>query len=150
MKTIEKDITVNVPVRQAYDQWTQFEEFPRFMEGIEEVRQVDDKHLHWKAKIGGKVEEWDAEIFEQTPDQHIAWRSIGGAKNAGRVSFQPSAPSQTTVHLEIEYEPEGVIETVGDAIGAVDSRVSGDLERFKEFVESRGSSTGEWRGGIHG
>jgi uncharacterized membrane protein len=150
MKTIEKDITVNVPVRQAYDQWTQFEEFPQFMEGVEEVRQLDDKHLHWKAKIAGKVEEWDAEIFEQTPDQHIAWRSTDGAKNAGRVSFQPSAPSQTNVHLEIDYEPEGVIETVGDAIGAVDARVTGDLERFKKFVESRGSATGKWRGEIHG
>jgi uncharacterized membrane protein len=150
METIEKSITVDVPVRTAYNQWTQFEEFPQFMAGVEEVRQQGDKFTHWRANIGGKTEEWDAEIIEQTPDQRVAWRSTTGSHNAGTVSFLPQGVNQTQVTLRLEYEPEGVIENVGDALGLVERRVTGDLERFKEFIETRGSETGAWRGEIHG
>jgi uncharacterized membrane protein len=148
MATIEKSIDVNVPVRPAYNQWTQFEEFPRFMEGVEHVRQLDDKRLHWKATVGGKTKEWDAEITEQRPDERIAWRSRGGANNAGVVTFHRLSDSTTRVMLQLEYDPEGVVENVGDAVGVVSARVKGDLERFKEFIESRGRETGAWRGEI--
>ena len=150
MDSIEKSITVDVPVRTAYNQWTQFESFPSFMEGVEEVRQLTDKRLHWRAQIAGKTEEWDAEITEQTPDQRVSWRSTSGAHNAGAVSFQSMGANQTQVTLRLEYKPEGLIEKAGSALGLVDGRVSGDLERFKKFIESRGAETGAWRGEIHG
>jgi uncharacterized membrane protein len=146
--TIEKSIDVDVPVRTAYDQWTQFEEFPRFMEGVEEVRQLDDKRLHWRAKIGGKEEAWDAEITEQIPDERVAWRSTTGSPNAGVVTFHHLNPTTTRVMLQLEYDPEGLVENVGDALGVVSRRVEGDLKRFKEFIESRGTETGAWRGEI--
>ena len=120
------------------------------MEGVEEVRQQDDKHLHWRANIAFKSVEWDADIAEQTPDQRVSWRSTTGAYNAGTVSFQPEGTDRTRVTLRLEYEPEGFFENVGSALGVVDSRVEGDLERFKEFIEQRGSETGAWRGEIHG
>jgi uncharacterized membrane protein len=148
MAKIEKSIDVHVPVRTAYDQWTQFEEFPRFMEGVEEVRQLDDKRLHWRAKIGGKEEEWDAEITEQLPDERVAWRSTSGAENAGVVTFHHIDANTTRVMLQLEYDPEGVVENVGDALGVVSRRVEGDLKRFKEFIEGRGTETGAWRGEI--
>jgi uncharacterized membrane protein len=150
MNTVEKSIVVNVPVRTAYNQWTQFEEFPQFMEGIETVQQKGDSHTHWRANIAGKEVEWDADITEQTPDQRVSWRSTTGAHNAGTVSFQSQGADQTNVTLRLEYEPEGFFETVGSALGFVDSRVEGDLERFKTFIESRGQETGAWRGEIHG
>jgi uncharacterized membrane protein len=150
MPTLKKSIEVNVPVRVAYDQWTQFEEFPRFMEGVESVKQLDDKRLHWRAKIAGKVEEWDAEIYQQEPDKVVAWRSIAGARNEGIVRFVPLGPDKTKVELEMHWEPEGVMERVGDVVGADDARVQGDLNRFKQFVESRGAPTGAWRGRIEG
>ena len=150
MTTIEQSIDVEVPVSTAYNQWTQFEEFPRFMEGVEQVRQLDDKRLHWRAKIAGKAEEWDAEITHQTPDQQVAWRSITGAPNGGTVSFRPAGAASTEVALRLEYEPQGMVENVGDALGIVSRRVEGDLKRFKEFIESRGAETGAWRGEIHG
>lgn len=150
METIEKSIEVNVPINAVYNQWTQFEEFPKFMEGVEEVQQLGDKRLHWKAEIGGKHKEWDAEIFEQVPDQRIAWRSTTGAKNSGMINFFPVGPNATRVTLSLNYEPEGAMEKVGDALGLVSGRVEGDLERFKEFIESRGQETGGWRGEIHG
>ena len=150
METIEKSIEVNAPINTVYNQWTQFEEFPRFMEGVEEVRQMGDKKLHWKAEIGGKHKEWDAEIFEQLPDQRIAWRSITGAKNSGMVNFLPVGSGATRLTLTLNYEPEGAMEKVGDALGVVSGRVEGDLKRFKEFIESRGQETGAWRGEIHG
>ena len=150
MSTIEKTIEVNQPVTTVYNQWTQFEEFPRFMEGVKEVRQQGDKRLHWKAEIAGKDEEWDAEIVEQTRDQRIAWRSTSGARNAGLVTFQPLDAGRTKITLRIDYDPEGVVENVGNALGLVSARVQGDLERFKEFIESRGGETGAWRGEIHG
>jgi uncharacterized membrane protein len=149
MASVEKSIEVEVPVSTAYNQWTQFEEFPRFMEGVEEVRQLDDRHLHWNAEIAGRREKWEAEITSQVPDEKIAWRSITGAENAGIVTFHPIGDNRTEVHLRIEYQPEGVVETAGDLLGLVSSRVEGDLERFKEFIESRGDETGAWRGQIH-
>jgi uncharacterized membrane protein len=148
MATIEKSITVNVPVKTAYNQWTQFEEFPKFMEGVREVKQLDDKRLHWRAEIAGKEKEWDAEITEQIPDNRIAWRSRGGAWNAGVVTFHRLSDTSSKVMLQLEYDPEGFVENVGDAIGVVSQRVEGDLKRFKEFIESRGRETGAWRGTI--
>lgn len=150
MSSIEKSIEVDVPVRTAYNQWTQFESFPAFMDGVEEVRQQGDKYTHWRASIAGKTEEWDAEITEQTPDRQVAWRSTTGAHNAGTVRFEPLGPNQTRVYLRLEYEPEGAVEQIGDALGFVERRVKGDLERFKKFIEERGAETGAWRGEIHG
>ena len=150
MAHVEKSITVDVPVRTAYNQWTQFESFPRFMEGVEEVRQIDDKRLHWRATIAGKTEEWDAKIIEQTPDRVVAWQSTSGAPNGGTVSFESLGDNRTRVNLRLEYDPQGVIENVGDALGFVSRRVEGDLQRFKEFIESRGAETGAWRGEVHG
>jgi uncharacterized membrane protein len=148
MSTIEKSIEVNVPVRTAYNQWTQFEEFPRFMEGVKEVNQLDDTHLHWKAAIAGQEKEWDAEITEQTPDQRIAWTSRGGAINGGVVTFHRLSDARSKVMLQLEYAPQGVAENVGDALGVVSLRVQGDLQRFKEFIETRGRETGAWRGQV--
>ena len=148
MSTIEKSIEVNVPVRTAYNQWTQFEEFPKFMEGVQEVRQLDDTHLHWKAQIGGKDKHWNAVITEQRPDERIAWKSMDGARNAGVVTFHRLSDQKSKVMLQMDYEPEGAVENVGDAVGAVSMRVAGDLERFKNFIESRGRETGAWRGEV--
>lgn len=148
MSTIEKSIDVNVPVRAAYNQWTQFEDFPRFMEGIEDVRQTDDTHLHFIANVAGKVKEWDAVITEQSPDQRIAWRDTGGAANSGVVTFHRLGEARTRIMLQMEYDPEGFVETVGDMVGIVSSRVSGDLARFKEFIEARATETGGWRGEV--
>ena len=150
MASVEKSIEVNLPVRTVYNQWTQFEDFPRFMEGVEEVRQIDDKRLHWKASIAGNTEEWDATITDQIPDQLVAWRSTSGSENSGAIRFTPIGDQKTRVTAVIGYQPEGVVEKVGDVIGAVDRRVENDLERFKEFIEQRGSATGAWRGEIHG
>lgn len=150
MNTVEKSIIVDVPVSTAYNQWTQFEEFPQFMEGIEEVRQESDKKTHWHANIASKEIQWDAEITEQTPDKRVSWRSITGAHNAGTVSFQPISDEQTQVTLRLEYEPSGFFENVGSVLGLVDARIEGDLQNFKQFIESRGAETGGWRGEIHG
>ena len=142
MSTLEKSIEVNVPVRTAYNQWTQFEEFPRFMDGVKEVTQLDDTHLHWKAEIAGQDKEWDAEITEQAPDQRIAWTSRGGAINGGVVTFHRLSDVTSKVMLQLEYDPQGFVENVGDALGVVSSRVQGDLERFKEFIEKRWHPSG--------
>jgi uncharacterized membrane protein len=150
METVEKSIEVDAPRSTVYNQWTQFEDFPRFMEGVQEVRQLDDKRLHWRAEIGGKVKEWDAEIFEQIPDQRIAWRSTSGAMNSGMVNFEAMGANTTRISLKLNYQPETAGEKVGDALGAVSLKVGGDLKRFKEFIESRGTETGAWRGEIHG
>jgi uncharacterized protein (TIGR02271 family) len=149
MSRIEKSIDVNVPVSIVYNQWTQFEEFPQFMEGVESVQQLDNQRLHWRAQIGGKNKEWDAEIVDQTPDQRVAWRSLDGAPNDGIVTFQPISVDVTRVTLNMDYAPEGFLENVGDALGFVSGRVEGDLQRFKTFIESRGGETGAWRGEIH-
>ncbi len=148
MATIEKSIDVDVPVRTAYDQWTQFEEFPRFMEGIQEVNQKDDKNLHWVATVGGQRKEWDAEIVEQIPDQRVAWRSKAGDANAGVVTFHKLDDAKTRVMLQMDYDPEGIVESAGNALGFVSRRVEGDLGRFKEFIEERGTETGAWRGEV--
>jgi uncharacterized membrane protein len=149
MGRYEHSVDVAVPVRTAYNQWTQFEEFPRFMEGVEELQQLDDTHLLWVAGIGGQRREWKAEITEQRPDERIAWRSLDGATHAGVVTFHRLGDAQTRVMLQMEYEPEGMVEKAGDTAGIVKSRVKGDLERFKEFIESRGHETGGWRGEVH-
>jgi uncharacterized membrane protein len=149
MESIEKAIEVDAPLSKVYNQWTQFEEFPQFMEGVKEVRQLDDKRLHWVAEIGGKRKEWDAEIFEQVPDETIAWRSMGGAKNSGQVSFAPAGNNGTRVCLRLNYDPEGAMENMADALGVVGRRVEGDLERFKKFIEARRQETGAWRGEIY-
>src|SRR5688572_5942387 len=148
MQTVEKSVEVAVPVSRVYNQWTQFEEFPKFMEGVEQVQQLDDKRLHWVAEIGGKRKEWDAEIYEQIPENRIAWRSTSGAPNAGTVVFQPLDANRTRVSLRLAYEPETFGEKVGDALGFVTRRIEGDLERFKEFIQQRGMETGGWRGEI--
>jgi uncharacterized membrane protein len=148
MATIEKHIDVEVPVRAAYNQWTQFEEFPRFMDGVLEVRQLDDRRLQWRARVGGQEKTWEAEITEQAPDDRIAWRARSGAANAGVVTFHRLSDGRTRIMLQLEYEPEGVMEKAGDAVGVVSHRVEGDLERFKEFIEARGRETGGWRGEI--
>ncbi len=150
MASIEKSIDVRIPVRTVYNQWTQFEEFPHFMEGIAYVHQLDDKRLHWKANIAGKDEEWDATIVDQIPDKRISWRSTTGTSNAGAVTFTSIDTSTTRVSLRMDYEPEGFVEAVGDTLGFVSRRVQGDLERFKKFIESRGTETGAWRGKIKG
>jgi uncharacterized membrane protein len=148
MSVIEKSIEINVPVRAAYNQWTQFEEFPKFMEGVKQVKQLDDKHLQWKADVGGKEKEWKAEITEQIPDERIAWTSRGGAINAGVVTFHRLSDSKSKVMLQMEYDPQGFVENVGDAVGVVTQRVQGDLERFKQYIENRGQVTGAWRGTV--
>jgi uncharacterized membrane protein len=148
MSILEESIEVHVPVRTAYDQWTQFEEFPRFMEGVRSVTQQDDSHLHWVAELGGAQREWDAEITEQVPDQRIAWRATQGAQNAGVVTFHHITRDTSRVMLQLEFDPEGFVETAGDALGLVRRRAKGDLERFKEFIEARGTETGAWRGEI--
>ena len=150
MATVSESIDVNVPVSTAYNQWTQFEEFPQFMEGVESVTQLDDTHLRWVAEVGGEREEWEAEITHQDPDSRVAWRSTGGKDNAGTVTFQSLGPDRTRVDVEITYEAEGLKEKVGGALGLDDRRVKGDLERFKELIESRGTETGAWRGEVRG
>lgn len=150
MERIEKSVEVGCPVRAAYNQWTQFEEFPRFMKGVKEVRQLDDTHVHWHAEIWGKDKEWDAEITEQVPDQKIAWRSTSGAPNNGIVRFEPLGADRTRVHLTMEYEPEGAMENIGDALGVMSGRLQNTVEDFKNFIEARGRETGGWRGEVHG
>ena len=151
MERIEKSVQVDCPVDVVYNQWTQFEDFPKFMAGIKEIKQIDDTHTHWRAEVWGKDKEWDAEITEQVPDQHIAWRSISGdAPNAGEVRFEPLSADKTRVHLTMEYEPQGAMENIGDALGAMDRRVQSTVDDFKEFIESRRRETGAWRDEVHG
>lgn len=145
---VEKSIVVGVPVRTAYNQWTQFEEFPLFMSAVDEVRQLSDDRLLWVARIAGVRREWEARILEQVPDQKVAWAATEGATNAGTVTFA-DAGQGTQVTVLLEFEPEGFIEAVGDALGIVRREVEVSLERFKEFIEARGRETGEWRGSIH-
>jgi uncharacterized membrane protein len=148
VQTIEQSIEVNVPVSTAYNQWTQFEEFPQFMEGVESVTQSDDTHLRWVAEFAGKRHEWDAEITEQKPDERVAWRSLDGKTNAGVVTFHRIGDNTTRVMVQMDWQPEGMVEKAGAAAGADDRRVSGDLERFKELIESRGRESGAWRGTV--
>ena len=148
MTTVEKSIEVERPVHDVYNQWTQFEEFPRFMEHVEDLRQVDDKTLHWVTVIGGQRPEWFAEITEQIPDERIAWTSRDGAYNAGVVTFHRLDEGHTRVTAQMDIDPEGVVEKVADKTGLIDRKVKGDMKRFKEFIESRGTETGAWRGDV--
>jgi uncharacterized membrane protein len=150
MSHLEESIEVDVPIRTVYNQWTQFEEFPKFMEGVKSVRQISDNLLTWTAEIAGKDVEWNALITQQEPDTRIGWRSTSGAHNAGSVSFEPKGPAKTQVTLRLEYEPQGAVEKSGSALGVVSARIKGDLKRFKKFIEDRGRETGGWRGEIHG
>lgn len=150
MAEVEKEIEVNLPVRAVYNQWTLFEEFPRFMEGVQRVDQLGPDRLHWVASLGGQRREWDARILDQIPDERIAWRSENGEVNAGLVTFLPAdGGNRTRVKLRLRYRPEGVVETAADAIGVVSRRVDGDLHRFKEYLEGIGHEAGGWRGEIH-
>jgi uncharacterized membrane protein len=148
MEHVEKVVEVNQPVSTVYNQWTQFEEFPRFMAGVKEVRQIDDTHLHWRAEIWGKEKEWDAEITEQEPDKRISWKSVSGAANAGTVRFEPVGNDRTRVRLVMAYDPADAIEKAGDALGIFSGRVANTVEDFKRFIESRGQETGAWRGRV--
>src|SRR5215217_4652169 len=146
---VEKSIHVDVPLSTAYGQWTQFEDFPHFMGGVKEVRQLDDRRLHWVAEIAGVRREWEASILEQVPDVKVAWAATSGATNAGAVRFEPAGADSTVVYLALEYEPEGVVEQVGDKLGIVERQVRSDLERFKALVEDQGYASGAWRGSIN-
>ncbi|MDX6401818.1 MAG: hypothetical protein QOF27_2424, partial [Gaiellaceae bacterium] len=146
-RTIDESIEVNVPVSVAYNQWTQFEDFPLFMEGVEHVQQIDDTHLHWVANIAGKKAEWDAKILEQHPDKQISWISEDGKKTRGTVSFEPVGENKTRIRLSMSYQADPV-EAVGSAAGLDSRRVKADLERFKELVETRGTESGAWRGEV--
>jgi uncharacterized membrane protein len=148
MSTIEESIDVDVPLRIAYNQWTQFEEFPAFMDGVESVTQLDDRHVHWVASIAGIRREWDAEISEQHPDERVAWTATDGTKNAGVVTFHRIDDDTTRIMLQLDFEPDGLTESVGDALGFVRRRASGDLTRFKQFIEHRQRESGAWRGDI--
>ena len=148
MSRIEESIEVEVPVETAYNQWTQFEEFPSFMEGVEEVRQLDETHLHWRAEVAGKEVEWDAVITEQIPDERVAWRATDGKANAGVVTFHRIGDTQTRIMVQMDWEPEGVTEKIGAALGMDDRRVQGDLQRFKELIEKQGTESGAWRGEV--
>jgi peroxiredoxin len=150
MSVIHASIEVDVPVRVAYDQWTQFEEFPRFMEGIEQVRQLDETNLHWVARIAGVQREWDAKVTEQIPDQLVAWTSVDGIRNDGLVTFDAMSDRRTEVTLRLDVEPDGVLETVADTLGVIEKRAVDDLGRFKEFIEDRRRPTGAWRGEVDG
>ena len=145
---IEEEIEIAVPVATAYNQWTQFEDFPRFMEGVDEVRQLDDTLLHWAATVAGKHAEWDAKILEQQPDRRIVWESIDGKHTRGTVSFEEVGAGRSRIRLHMSYTPEGVTEKVGSAIGLDNRRIRGDLQRFRELVEAEQVATGSWRGEI--
>lgn len=149
MSEIQRSVVVDVPVATAYGQWTQFEEFPAFMPGVESVEQLDDRRVHWRARVGGTVREWDAVITQQFPDRRIAWRSTQGAPNAGHVGFTEMADGATRIDLSMHFEPQGAVETLWARLGLVDRRVARDLHGFKQFIETRGRETGAWRGTIH-
>ncbi|MFJ8580685.1 SRPBCC family protein [Micromonospora sp. NPDC093277] len=148
MSGVMEHVDIAVPIRTAYDQWTQFEAFPRFMEGVHQVRQLTDTMTHWTVEIAGVKREFDAEITEQLPDERVAWRSTEGTRQAGVVTFHRLDEGHTRVTLQLEFEPQGVLEQAGDKLGLVDRRARADLERFKEFIERRGQETGAWRGTV--
>ena len=150
MPKVDDSIDVGVPVQQAYNQWTQFEEFPKFMEGIQSVQQLDDGHVKWVAEVRGETREWTTEITEQRPDEKIAWKTIGGeVKNDGVVTFEQVGDAQTRINVQMDVEGESSAENVaGDLLGVVKSQVRGDLERFKQLIENRGEETGAWRGEV--
>jgi len=148
MSTITESIDVDVDVSTAYNQWTQFESFPEFMEGVESVRQVDDTHLHWVTKVGPATREFDATITEQHPDERVAWKSDDGPEHAGVVTFHHLDDSKTRVTVQMDIDPEGFVENVADKAGVLDHRVKGDLANFKQFIERSGQESGAWRGDV--
>jgi uncharacterized membrane protein len=148
MSTVERSIDVEVPVSTAYNQWTQFESFPRFMDGVDRIDQLSPTQTHWLTSIGGVNREFEAEITEQRPDERIAWTSVDGPKQAGVVTFHRLDAGTTRVMLQMDFQPEGVVETAGDKLGFVGRRIEGDLERFKKFIEARGTEEGGWRGEV--
>ncbi|WP_284254270.1 SRPBCC family protein [Pseudolysinimonas kribbensis] len=148
MTTVEKSIDVDVPISRAYDQWTQFETFPEFLGGVEQVTQLDDTHLHWKVKVGGVEREFDAEVTEQHPDERVAWRSTDGTTHAGVVTFHRLGDATTRVNVQLDWEPEGLVEKAGAVLQADDLQIGRDLDRFKDYIESRGSADGAWRGDV--
>ena len=148
MSTIEKSIDVDVPISTAYNQWTQFEEFPRFMSGVDSIQQVDDTHLHWKVSVGGVDREFDAEVTEQHPDERVAWKSTGGPQHAGVVTFHRIDDDKTRVTVQMDWEPEGFVEKAGAMLQVDDMQVGNDLKRFKELIESQGFESGAWRGDV--
>jgi uncharacterized membrane protein len=145
---VEQSIDVEVPVTTAYNQWTQFEEFSTFMEGVDRVEQLDDTHLHWIVSFGGRRHEFDAEIIEQRPDSQIAWRTTAGKQHDGNVTFHRLGDERSRVAVQMEWKPEGLYEQIGGLVGVAERRVKGDLRRFKELIESRGSESGGWRGEV--
>ena len=148
MTTAEQSIEVDVPVTTAYNQWTQFEEFPQFMDGVESITQLDDRRLHWKVSIGGVTREFDTEIVEQHPDERIAWRSVDGTSHAGVVTFHKLSDTRSRLMLQLDMEPEGLVEKAGDKLGVVARQAKSDMENFKTFIESRATETGAWRGDV--
>ena len=148
MGTITESVDVGVDVTTAYDQWTQFESFPQFMEGVDEVRQLDDTHLHWVTSVGPVTREFDATVTEQHPDERVAWKSDDGPEHAGVVTFHRLDENRSKVTVQMSIDPEGFVENVADKANLLDLRVKGDLKRFKDFIESRGSETGAWRGDV--
>jgi len=148
MSTVIETVDVAVPIHTAYNQWTQFEEFPRFMDGVQEIRQITDTTVHWVIEIAGVHREFDTRITEQRPDERVAWTSVEGPTHAGVVTFHRLDDTHTRVTAQMDIEPEGFLETVGDKAGFIDRQVKGDMKRFREFIESRGTETGEWRGEI--
>jgi uncharacterized membrane protein len=150
MPKVQDSIEVQVPVQQAYNQWTQFEEFPKFMEGIQSVQQLDETHVQWVAEVRGESREWTTEITEQRPDEKIAWKTVDGeVKNDGVVTFEQVGANQTRVNVQMDVEGESAAENVaGDLLGVVKGQVHADLERFKQLIENRGEETGAWRGDV--
>lgn len=148
MATVTKSIDVHAPISTAYNQWTQFESFPHFMNGVQEIKQLDERNLHWKVVVGGQEREFDAEITEQHPEERIAWKSTDGKTHAGVVTFHKLAPEETRVTVQLEWQPEGITEKAGAIVGMDDHQVAGDLDRFKSFIENRQSETGAWRGEV--
>ncbi|WP_042390531.1 SRPBCC family protein [Streptacidiphilus melanogenes] len=149
MSKVQESIDVGVPVTTAYNQWTQFEDFPNFMDGVEEITQIDDRHNHWRTKVAGATREFDTEIVDQVPDDHVTWRTTSGdVKQTGTVSFQPIDATHTRVMLAMDFQPEGMTEKAADMMGMLDRQVKGDLKRFKHFIEERGMATGGYRGNL--
>jgi uncharacterized membrane protein len=148
MASVTKSIDVHVPISTVYNQWTQFETFPEFMGGVDQITQLDDRRLHWKVTVGGQTREFDAEVTEQNPEERVAWKSIDGKTHAGVVTFHKLADDETRVTVQLDWQPEGIVEKAGAAVGMDDHQVSGDLDRFKTFIEGRGSETGAWRGEV--
>jgi uncharacterized membrane protein len=148
MASVTKSIDVHVPISTVYNQWTQFETFPEFMGGVDQITQLDDRRLHWKVTVGGQTREFDAEVTEQNPEERVAWKSIDGETHAGVVTFHKLADDETRVTVQLDWQPDGIVEKAGAAVGIDDHQVSSDLDRFKSFIEGRGSETGAWRGEV--